>query len=85
MRMMNIKRRIILLFSFMLLLMGVEGATAGPYQYISEIPFFIHFFVLVNIFHLSIATVIIREVKKISVSPVWDDLLMANLINILTI
>jgi KaiC/GvpD/RAD55 family RecA-like ATPase len=78
MRRMKIKRWNIFLVSFMLLMVGVKGAVASPYQYISEIPLFLHFFLLLNIFLLAVAIVMIQEVKKVSASNVWNNILMGN-------
>lgn len=67
----------------MLLLVGVKGAAASPYQYISEIPIFIHFFLLINILLLSVAIAMMVGIKKTSPSHVWDKNNMANSFNIL--
>ena len=72
------KRWNIFVISFMLLLVGIKGAAASPYQDISEIPIFIHFFLLINIFQLSVATVMLQEVKKVSSSSVWNNIYIAN-------
>jgi KaiC/GvpD/RAD55 family RecA-like ATPase len=63
----------------MLLLVSIQGAAASSYQDISQVPLFIHLFLLTNIFLLTAATVMIHEVKKVSVSTVWNDLSIANL------
>ena len=62
----------------MLLLVGIKGAAASPYQDISEIPIFIHFFFLINVFLLVVATVMVLEVKEIHVSRIWNRLLIGN-------
>ena len=84
MRMMKIKNRGNIFFiSCMLLLIGVKGAAASPYQYISEIPIFIHFFLLINILLLSVAIAMMVGIKKTSPSYVWNNNNMANSFNIL--
>jgi KaiC/GvpD/RAD55 family RecA-like ATPase len=72
----------------MLLLLGVlifrsnEIAAARPFQDIIEIPLFLHFFLLVNLIQLSVAIVMMLEIKKGSPSNVWDDNNKANFFNI---
>ena len=75
---MKIKKGNIFVIFFMLLLVGIKGAAASPYQDISETPFFIHLFLVINILQLLVATVMIQEVKKISASSVWNNLHVAN-------
>ena len=78
--MMKIKSWDIFFFaSFVLLSVGIKGAAASPYLDIPEIPLFIHFFLLTNIFQLSVAIVMIQEVKKVSASPVWNNIVIGNL------
>ena len=68
----------------MLLLVGIKGAAASPYQDISEIPLFIHFFLLLNLFQFSVATAVIVEIKKELPSKIWNSVLTAIFFNILT-
>ena len=77
--MMKIKRGNNFLVSFMLLLVGIKVAAASPYQDISEIPFLVHLFLVINIFQLSVATAMIQEVKKVSISSLWNNIIIANL------
>ena len=74
----KIEKGNIFVISFMLLLAGIKGAAASLYQDISGIPIFIHFFLLINILQLSVAIVILQEVKKVSASPIWNNVFIAN-------
>ena len=49
------------------------------------IPLLIHFFLLINIFQFLLATVIIFEVRKISASRIWNNLLISNSLGLLLI
>ena len=80
---MKLNWRNIVFVSCILLLVGIQVAVASPYQYISGIPVSVHFFLLVNLFQLSIAIAMMIEIKKTSPSSVWDNNNIANLLNIL--
>jgi len=79
MRIKKIKRRNILPLAVILLFASIKVAAASPYQNISEIPLFVHFFLLLNIFLLAVAIVMIQEVKRVSASNVWNDILVGDI------
>jgi len=78
------KERNIFITSLMLLLMGIKGAAASPYQDISEIPIFIHLFLLLNISLLTLAIALLIEVKKVSHSKIWNKVIYGDIFAIFT-
>ncbi|RZN34064.1 MAG: hypothetical protein EFT35_09945 [Methanophagales archaeon ANME-1-THS] len=81
----KLKRCSILFISLLLFSVGIGGAVASPFQNITRTPLFIQFFLLVNIFQLSVAITMIREVKKASPSKVWDNIYTGNFLNMLMV
>ena len=49
---------------------------------IPGVPPIIHFLLLLNLFQSTVAIIMVSEVKKVSVSPIWDNLYMANLLGV---
>jgi len=70
--------------SFTFLLASIPKAVAGPYQYISKIPFPIHLSLLANIFFLTLAIALMIEVKKVSHSKLWNNVIYGDLFAIFT-
>jgi len=68
------------LVTFIAFLIHLKTATAADMLALKTagIPIFIHFFLLLNLFLLSVATIIIVETKSRSFSNIWNNLYMAN-------
>jgi len=73
------KRQNILSLAVILLFASIKVAAASSYQNILEVPLFVHFFLLLNIFLLTVAIVMIQEVKRVSASNVWNDILIGDI------
>lgn len=62
--------------------MGLGGVVAGPVQNILEIPILAQLLLMINIFLICVAMTMLQEVKKVSESPVWNNIFVGNLFTI---
>ncbi|RZN35912.1 MAG: hypothetical protein EFT35_08245 [Methanophagales archaeon ANME-1-THS] len=67
------KWTIYLALSFLLFVVSIKGAVGSPYSGFAEIPLTIHLFLLLNLSLISLAMVMMRAVKTVSHSTVWNN------------
>ena len=72
------KWTIYIALSFLLSVVSIKGAVGSPYRGFAEIPPPIHFFLLLNLSLISLAMVMMRAVKTVSHSNVWNNNTLSN-------
>ena len=62
---------------------ALKIVSASDILKIIGVPPFIHFLLLLNLFQSTVGIIMVLQVKKVSISPIWNDLCIGSLLGML--